>query len=132
MEIPPHGRPQHHGNLARGRRDRFEVTRGRVDYIRNVERIAVQGGDGEAGSVIAIINALSVRAWGRFDSIFELFSVYDNRPARWKGGVLLDVEVGGFECYPTKDWRDSEGEAIGQVAGGVSHGEVIQREREKA
>jgi hypothetical protein len=43
----------------------------------------------------------------------------------------LDVEVGGFESYPTKDWRDSEGEAIGQVAGGVSHGEVREREKRK-
>lgn len=44
-------------------------------------------------------------------------------PSWGEGGVALDVEIGGFEGDPTENGRDVKGEAIGQVAGGVSHGE---------
>lgn len=48
-----------------------------------------------------------------------------NCPAWREGGVVLDVEIGGLEGDPTKNGRDVEGEAIGQVADVVSHGEDI-------
>lgn len=47
----------------------------------------------------------AIVVFGRFE--------YDG-PAGWKDG-LVDIQVIGFEGEPSKDWRDCESLAVGQV-----------------
>lgn len=125
VEVPPQGGPEHHRNLTRGRCHRFEVAGGRVDYIRDVEAVASQSGGSEAGDPIVIIAAgISILkpspALLLRGTLGVLFTVNDDGPT-WRESGALPIEVVGLESDPAEDGRHSKGEAVGQVAVGVSH-----------
>jgi len=121
VEVPPQRCPEHHGDLACERGHGLEVGRRRVDYVRDVEGVAVQGWGSEAGEMVIVVRAIICCALFILVYLLRFLGVDDDCPAWGEGGVVLHVEIGGFEGDPTENGRYIKGEAIGQVAGGVPH-----------
>lgn len=127
VEVPPHGGPQHHGDLTSRGGDGLEFAGGWVDDVGDVEAVAIQGGVGKAIEVLvvilssreAILGACSASFFGGLPSSF--LTVDDNRPTWWEGGVV-SARVVGFKRDPAKHGRHGERQSIGEETGCVSHG----------
>lgn len=139
MEVPPESSPEHHRNLPRRRDHRLVVAGRGIDNVGDIKTVAVQGRGRETSDVVAVAatghREASFRA--STSSFFSrgvlrsLFAVYYDRPAGWKGRArarAVRQRVVGLEGDPAENRRDGEREAIGQMAGIVSHGDGAARQ----
>lgn len=124
MKIPTQRRPQHHGDMARGRGGIFEVAAGRHRDGRDEERVALQRwlgetmGDGELlGGRRWLLPFPHVYFAPAADSLLVfgvkfVFGLEVDGPARWHGR-LMQIEVIGFEGEAAKDGSHRVGLAVG-------------------